>query len=56
MVINKKMFVWPVLLLALILVAGCQTIKGAGTGAAEGAKKDWQALEKADAWMRKNLW
>jgi predicted small secreted protein len=52
MAINKKVFVLPVLLLVLILFTGCETIKGA----AEGAKKDWQALEKADDWMRKNLW
>lgn len=41
-----------VLLLGLAFIYGCGTIKGA----AEGAKKDWQVLIKADDWVRKNLW
>ncbi|MFH1355435.1 MAG: hypothetical protein ABIH19_04740 [Candidatus Omnitrophota bacterium] len=36
----------------LILASGCGTLKGA----AEGAKEDWAAVEKADAWFRENLW
>jgi len=56
MAINKKLVGLFVLLLVLIFVAGCETIKGAGTGAVEGAKKDWQTLQKTDDWVRKNLW
>lgn len=49
--------------LAVIFVSGCETAKGAAkgvgavaVGTAEGAKKDWQAVKKADGWMRKNMW
>jgi predicted small secreted protein len=41
-----------VLLLCVIVISGCETIKGA----AQGMQKDWATLKKADAWMRKNLW
>lgn len=40
----------------LILIAGCETTKGACQGAAEGAKKDWESLKKADEKMREVLW
>lgn len=40
----------------LLLIAGCETVKGAFTGASDGAKKDWEAAKKADQWMRDNLW
>jgi predicted small secreted protein len=53
---TKKGLAFFVLLVFIILISGCETIKGAGQGAADGAKKDWQTLKKADAWMRKNLW
>lgn len=36
----------------LIFICGCNTLKGA----AEGAKKDWGTVEKADEWVQKNLW
>jgi len=45
-----------VLLLCVIVISGCETIAGAAKGATEGMQKDWAALKKADAWMKKNLW
>lgn len=45
-----------VLFAFIVLLLGCETIKGAGQGAVEGAKKDWQALKKADDWLKKNAW
>ncbi len=45
-----------VLFILLIFVAGCETIKGAFTGTAEGMQKDWSAAQKLDGWMRENLW
>jgi hypothetical protein len=44
------------ILFLLILMAGCETVKGAFQGAAEGAKKDWQTACKTDQWIRDNLW
>jgi predicted small secreted protein len=41
-----------ILLIFIIMLSGCETMKGA----AGGAKKDFQALKKADQWMRDNLW
>jgi predicted small secreted protein len=54
-------------ILASLLVAGCNTAKGVGVGVgttvvgtAKGAGDDavdtWAFLKKTDAWMRKNLW
>jgi len=40
----------------LILIAGCETTKGACKGAAEGAEKDWESMKKADEKMREVLW
>ncbi|MCU0666265.1 MAG: hypothetical protein MUF05_04115 [Candidatus Omnitrophica bacterium] len=60
-----------VLLLLVIFLCGCNTISAMGKGVAQGvtntakdtghgAVKDtvsmWQALLKADAWVKKNLW
>ena len=54
-------------LMVLIVFTGCQTVKGTVCGAASGFSQDvhnitdpdqngWNALEKADAWMQKNMW
>ncbi len=48
----KKCLAFFALLIFMTLIIGCETVKGA----AEGAKKDWANLGKADAWLRKNLW
>lgn len=40
----------------LILIAGCQTIRGAFKEACKGAKRGWASFVNADAWMRENLW
>ena len=45
-----------VLFFSSLLIAGCETIKGAFRGASEGAKKDWESAEEIDDWMRENLW
>jgi predicted small secreted protein len=49
--IFKKMFI-AVFLLAFTTIVGCETVKGAGGGAVEGAKKDWQSAKELDAKMR----
>ena len=41
-----------VLYLLLIVLSGCETVKGA----AQGFTRDWQNAEKVDKWLRKNLW
>lgn len=56
MTLYKRSVLLPVLLLGFVFIYGCETIKGMGSGAGEGAKKDWQVLIKADDWVRKNLW
>ena len=52
---NKALLMLGLLCL-LIFVGGCETLKGAGKGASEGAKKDWEKAQEVDVWMRKNLW
>ena len=52
----KKGSVLFILFIFLVLISGCETIKGAFTRASNGAKKDWQAAKSVDGWMRKNLW
>ena len=39
-------------MLLLILINGCNTVKGA----AEGAQKDWQSMREADQRLRDVLW
>jgi predicted small secreted protein len=39
-------------LIGVVLLAGCQTLKGAG----EGAKKDLEGAQQVDGWLRDNLW
>jgi len=53
---KKKGVIFFILLIFLILISGCETIKGAFSGATDGAKKDWGQAKKIDDWMRKNLW
>ncbi len=36
----------------MLCLHGCATIKGAS----EGFKEDWKAAQKADDWMRENMW
>jgi len=44
----------------MVLLGGCETAKGVAGGFAVGVYKDstntWDALKKADRWMRENLW
>ena len=52
---------------SVLFICGCETAKGAakgtvhgvgavGTGIADGAKKDWAAVMKADDWVKDNMW
>ena len=43
-------------LLAFVSILGCETVKGAGMGATEGAQKDWQNAKQIDQKMREELW
>lgn len=48
------------LYLVLIVLSGCETIKGTARGGADGFSKDWQNtkenIKEADDWIRENLW
>ena len=52
----KKCLMCMVGLAFLVIASGCNTLKGATEGAAQGAKKDWEETKKVDDWFRKNLW
>jgi len=59
----KKAALVFILLIFVIAVYGCQTVKGACKGGTEGASKDWESrkgliaqIMKADDWIRENLW
>jgi len=67
MEIKKGSVPAAILLIGAIFLAGCNTLKGAATGAvsavgatAEGAAEDVKTagnwIQRADDWMRKNLW
>lgn len=52
-----------VLFMALIVLTGCETAKGAATGlgqdvhnAADPDMNGWNAIQKADAWIHENMW
>ncbi|TRZ94868.1 hypothetical protein D4R78_05465 [bacterium] len=61
---KNNIFVILGVLNVIVLLYGCHTIgnsaKGAVEGAVKGAKQDSvdckQAVQKADAWVKKNLW
>ncbi|MEI6631451.1 MAG: hypothetical protein WCL25_02420 [bacterium] len=40
----------------IILLNGCQTVKGTVEGATEGAKRDWRDAKEADQRLREVLW
>lgn len=44
------------LCLLVVLLSGCETVRGAAKGGAEGFCKDWESAQKIDSWMRENLW
>ncbi len=52
----KKCILIFILFSLVIVISGCETVKGAAKGAAEGFQKDWESAKKVDDWMRKNLW
>ncbi len=53
---TKKFAILFMLFSFVILIAGCETVKGAFTGASDGFAMDWENLQEADTWMRDNLW
>jgi hypothetical protein len=48
----KKVLAFVLLTLFVGVFSGCGTCKGA----AEGFKKDWESLKRADRWVQKNIW
>lgn len=56
MVKKIKYAVMIICLLNTLFLVGCETVKGAVSGAGEGMKKDWEAAKKTDNWMQDNLW
>ena len=36
----------------MVFFQGCNTLKGAK----DGIKKDWKELNKADGWLKENMW
>lgn len=59
----KKSFLLVVLFIFVFLASGCTLAKGttcaAGgfvQGAKEGAKEDCNSVQKADTWVKDNLW
>jgi starvation-inducible outer membrane lipoprotein len=45
-----------VLLACALFITGCHTVSESTKGASVGAKKDYQEVKKADAWLQENLW
>ena len=61
--LKKTTALVAILLTGSALFAGCETVKGAGQGIAKDSKNAWHALagaggaiQKADNWIKKNLW
>jgi len=61
---KNNIFVVLGMLGIIVLISGCHTIgnsaKGLAEGVVKGAKQDYvdckQAVQNADAWVKKNLW
>lgn len=53
-----KILAAPVLLLVVgvLLISGCETVKGMGTDISNGTKNTCNFLTKADKWMRDHMW
>lgn len=59
----RKSVHYLLLLLVLIVPTGCETVHGAAEGFSKDVqnstnpdKNGWNTLEKADSWVRQNLW
>lgn len=63
----KKLFLSVVFFIFVFLVSGCTVAKGttcaaggfvmgAKQGIQEGAQQDWNSIQKADGWVKDNLW
>ncbi len=66
----KTIFLIITMIVLVGMLSGCETAKGAANGFSQDAqntgknlakltdpdKNGWHALQKADAWMQKNLW
>lgn len=55
MSLNKRSLTL-IVLLGILFIGGCASLKSAGQKVSDGSKKSWQAVLKADDWVRKNLW
>ena len=44
------------LMVFAVVATGCNTIEGAAKGAKHGIKKDWEAVNDADGWVKENMW
>ncbi len=56
---SKKLKLVPLVLLliiSVILISGCETVKGMGKDISSGTKGSWDFLTKADKWMRDHMW
>jgi len=53
---ERRLAMVLILLAFVILIAGCETVQYALSGASDGLQQDWASLQEADAWMRDNLW
>jgi len=54
MVLRKKMIL--VILLSVLALQGCATLKGAAAGASAGFKEDMEAVKRLDSWMHEHMW
>jgi predicted small secreted protein len=56
----KKQIIILVLLLGIIALGGCSTVKnvseGLGKGISEDVHNTWKHLKRSDAWLRENTW
>ena len=52
----SRALMFAVLLACALFIAGCHTVSDSAKGASVGAKKDYQEMKKADAWLQDNLW
>ncbi|MDE1921403.1 MAG: hypothetical protein KGJ09_07855 [Candidatus Omnitrophica bacterium] len=60
---KSKNAVYLILFMSLLVLTGCETVKGASNGFGQDMqnlsnpdKNGWNAIENADAWIRENLW
>lgn len=52
----KQAIFFLILGFLLVSFSGCNTVKGAAKGAADGFSQDWKEAKKIDDWLQKNAW